>query len=42
MIEMAVIGRNGLWPEVTGAGVRVLEATAQGDPSLEISFTEFP
>src|SRR5918997_1569223 len=42
MVEIAVIGGDGIGPEVTGAGVRVLEAAAKGDPSLELSFTEFP
>jgi tartrate dehydrogenase/decarboxylase/D-malate dehydrogenase len=41
MVEIAVIGGDGIGPEVTGAGVRVLGAAAQGDPSLEMSFTEF-
>jgi tartrate dehydrogenase/decarboxylase / D-malate dehydrogenase len=42
MVEIAVIGGDGIGPEVTGAGVRVLEAAAKGDPALELSFTEFP
>jgi tartrate dehydrogenase/decarboxylase/D-malate dehydrogenase len=42
MVEIAVIGGDGIGPEVTRAGVRVLEAAAKGDPSLELSFTEFP
>ncbi len=42
MVEIAVIGGDGIGPEVTGAGVRVLEAAAQGDSSLEMRFTEFP
>ena len=42
MVEIAVIGGDGIGPEVTGAGVRVLEAAARGDASLELSFTPFP
>ena len=42
MVRVAVIGGDGIGPEVVGAGVRVLEAVAQKDPSLEPSFTEFP
>ena len=42
MVEIAVIGGDGIGPEVTRAGVRVLEAAAKGDPPLELSFTEFP
>ncbi len=41
MVRVAVIGGDGIGPEV-GAGMRVLEAAAEGDPALEISFTEFP
>jgi tartrate dehydrogenase/decarboxylase/D-malate dehydrogenase len=42
VVEIAVIGGDGIGPEVTAAGVRVLEAAAQGDPSLQLGFTEFP
>jgi tartrate dehydrogenase/decarboxylase/D-malate dehydrogenase len=42
VVRVAVIGGDGIGPEVVGAGVRVLEAVAQKDPSLEPSFTEFP
>jgi tartrate dehydrogenase/decarboxylase/D-malate dehydrogenase len=42
MVRVAVIGGDGIGPEVVGAGTRVLEAAAQEDPSLELSFTEFP
>ena len=42
MVEIAVIGGDGIGPEVTGAGVRVLEAAARGNSSLELSFTPFP
>ena len=42
MVEIAVIGGDGIGPEVTGAGVRVLEAAARGNTSLELSFTPFP
>jgi tartrate dehydrogenase/decarboxylase/D-malate dehydrogenase len=42
MVEIAVIGGDSIGPEVARAGVRVLEAAANGDPSLELSLTEFP
>jgi tartrate dehydrogenase/decarboxylase/D-malate dehydrogenase len=42
MVRVAVIGGDGIGPEVVGAGMQVLEAAAQEDPSLELSFTEFP
>ena len=42
MVNVAVIGGDGIGPEVVGAGMRVMEAAAQADPGLEISFTEFP
>jgi tartrate dehydrogenase/decarboxylase / D-malate dehydrogenase len=42
MLRVAVIGGDGIGPEVVGAGMRVLEAAAERDPSLELSFTEFP
>ena len=42
MVEIAVIGGDGIGPEVTDAAVRVLEAAAQRDTSLEPSFTDFP
>jgi tartrate dehydrogenase/decarboxylase / D-malate dehydrogenase len=42
MVSVAVIGGDGIGPEVVGAGMRVLEAAAESDPSLELSFTEFP
>ena len=42
MVEIAVIGGDGIGPEVTGAGMRVLEAAARGNTSLELSFTPFP
>jgi tartrate dehydrogenase/decarboxylase / D-malate dehydrogenase len=42
MVRVAVIGGDGIGPEVVGAGMRVLEAAAEKDPSLELSFTEFP
>ena len=40
MVEVAVIGGDGIGPEVLGAGMRVLRAAAEGDLSLD--FTEFP
>ena len=42
MVRVAVIGGDGIGPEVIGAGMRVLEAAAGRDPSLELSFEEFP
>jgi tartrate dehydrogenase/decarboxylase / D-malate dehydrogenase len=42
MVRVAVISGDGIGPEVVGAGTRVLEAVAREDPSLELSFTEFP
>ncbi|CAA9399853.1 D-malate dehydrogenase [decarboxylating] [uncultured Rubrobacteraceae bacterium] len=42
MAEIAVIGGDGIGPEVVRAGMRVLEAVAKEDPSLELGFTEFP
>jgi tartrate dehydrogenase/decarboxylase/D-malate dehydrogenase len=42
MVRIAVLGGDGIGPEVVSAGMRVLEAAAEGDPSLELSFTEFP
>src|SRR5215204_5815740 len=42
MVEVAVIGGDGIGPEVVGAGIRVLEAAAEDDPSLDLEFTEFP
>jgi tartrate dehydrogenase/decarboxylase / D-malate dehydrogenase len=42
VVEIAVIGGDGIGPEVVHAGTRVLEAAAGQDPSLEPAFTEFP
>jgi len=42
MVDIAVIGGDGIGPEVVGAGMRVLEAAAGSDASLELGFTEFP
>jgi tartrate dehydrogenase/decarboxylase / D-malate dehydrogenase len=42
VVEIGVIGGDGIGPEVVRAGMRVLEAAAEGDPSLELRFTEFP
>ncbi len=42
MIRVAVIGGDGIGPEVTDAGMRVLEAAASGDDALELEFTGFP
>src|ERR687894_904992 len=42
MVEIGVVGGDGIGPEVVRAGMRVLEAAAKDDPSLELGFTEFP
>lgn len=42
MVNVAVIGGDGIGPEVVGAGMRVMEAAAGTDPSLDLRFTEFP
>ena len=42
MVDVAVIGGDGIGPEVVRAGMRVMEAAAEGDPSLDLRFTEFP
>ena len=39
MVRVAVIGGDGIGPEVVSAGMRVMEAAA--DDSLELRFTEF-
>jgi hypothetical protein len=36
-----VIGGDGIGPEVVSAGIRVLEAASELDPSFELGFTEF-
>lgn len=41
MVNVAVIGGDGIGPEVIGAGIRVLEAAAEGDAGLELDFTGF-
>jgi tartrate dehydrogenase/decarboxylase/D-malate dehydrogenase len=42
MVKVAVIGGDGIGPEVVGAGIRVLEAAAEDEPALDLEFTEFP
>ena len=42
MVNVAVIGGDGIGPEVVRAGMRVMEAAAQADPDLDLRFTEFP
>src|ERR671912_465797 len=42
MVNVAVIGGDGIGPEVVGAGMRVMEAAAQADPGLDLRFTKFP
>jgi tartrate dehydrogenase/decarboxylase/D-malate dehydrogenase len=41
-LKVAVIGGDGIGPEVVGSGMRVLETAAAQVPSLELSFAEFP
>ncbi len=41
-MNVAVIGGDGIGPEVVRAGMRVMEAAAEADSSLDLSFTEFP
>lgn len=40
--RIAVIGGDGIGPEVMDAGVRVLEAATEGDRAAPLSFTRFP
>ena len=42
MTSVAVIGGDGIGPEVVRAGMRVMEAAAGADTSLDLRFTEFP
>ena len=42
MVNVAVIGGDGIGPEVVRAGMRVMEAAAEADSSLDLRFTEFP
>ena len=42
MVEIGVIGGDGIGPEVVRAGIKVLEAAAGEEPSLELRFAEFP
>ena len=42
MVNVAVIGGDGIGPEVVGAAIRVMEAAAASDPALDLHFTEFP
>jgi tartrate dehydrogenase/decarboxylase/D-malate dehydrogenase len=42
VVEIAVIGGDGIGHEVVQAGTRVLEAAEGTDASLELDFTEFP
>jgi isocitrate/isopropylmalate dehydrogenase len=42
VVDIGVIGGDGIAPEVVRAGMKVLEAAANDDPSLELGFTEFP
>jgi tartrate dehydrogenase/decarboxylase/D-malate dehydrogenase len=41
MVNVAVIGGDGIGPEVVRSGIRVMEAAATSDPSLDLAFTEF-
>lgn len=40
--KIAVIGGDGIGPEVIAAGTRVLEAAREVDQSINLAFTEFP
>jgi tartrate dehydrogenase/decarboxylase/D-malate dehydrogenase len=40
--KIAVIGGDGIGPEVVEAGIRVLEAATEGDGSSALTFTRFP
>jgi tartrate dehydrogenase/decarboxylase/D-malate dehydrogenase len=42
VVEIAVIGGDGIGPEVVQAGTRVLEAAEGTDASLDLDFTDFP
>src|ERR687897_151899 len=42
MVDVAVIGGDGIGPEVVRSGMRVMEAAAEADSSLDLRFTEFP
>lgn len=42
MTRIAVIGGDGIGPEVVEAGVRVLSAAGEAYPSLQLEFTSFP
>jgi tartrate dehydrogenase/decarboxylase / D-malate dehydrogenase len=42
LTRIAVIGGDGIGPEVVSAGIRVLEAASELAPSVELGFTEFP
>ena len=37
-----MIGGDGIGPEVVDAGIRVLEAASEVDPSVKLDFTKFP
>jgi tartrate dehydrogenase/decarboxylase/D-malate dehydrogenase len=42
MVRIAVVGGDGIGPEVIQTGMRVLRAVAEVDPALDLEFTEFP
>src|SRR3712207_4202162 len=42
MVNVAVIGGDGIGPEVVRSGMRVMEAAAEADSALDLRFTEFP
>ena len=42
VVEIAVIGGDGIGPEVVRSGMRVMGAAARDDASPELGFTEFP
>ncbi len=42
MVKIAVIAGDGIGPEVVAAGMQVMHAAADSDPSLTLEFTELP
>lgn len=42
MVKIAVIAGDGIGPEVVAAGMQVMRAAADSDPSLTLEFTELP
>jgi tartrate dehydrogenase/decarboxylase/D-malate dehydrogenase len=42
VVKVAVIGGDGIGPEVVEAGIRVMEAASDADASLDLGFARFP